>query len=217
MTDPVAELSQVWLALRGTPVLEDVSLRISPNEYLAILGPNGAGKSTLLKVLLGLLSPDRGSARVLGKSPRRARGQVGYVPQDPSSLLFADTVRNELQFTRRAHNMRPADTNRWLTRLGLTGLGERYPRDLSVGERQRAALAAILVAEPSILLLDEPTRGLDPLQIPNLLLYRQEERDLLVSVEPQTAMERRRTGMGTKSTNPISRVIPDCKQVPRKA
>jgi energy-coupling factor transport system ATP-binding protein len=86
---------------------------------------------------------------------------VGYVPQNPNALLFGDTVRQELAFTRRGHGLPPGGDEDLLATLGLTAYAERYPRDLSVGERQRVALASILVAEPQILLLDEPTRGLD--------------------------------------------------------
>jgi energy-coupling factor transport system ATP-binding protein len=86
---------------------------------------------------------------------------VGYVPQNPNALLFNDTVRQELDFTRRGHGLPPVEYDGLLEGLGLAPLASQYPRDLSVGERQRVALASILVAEPQILLLDEPTRGLD--------------------------------------------------------
>ena len=88
---------------------------------------------------------------------------VGYVPQHPGALLFQETLADELAFTRRSHRMPPDPEGdlALLARLGLEGLGGRNPRDLSGGEQQRAALAAILVADPTIILLDEPTRGLD--------------------------------------------------------
>ena len=86
---------------------------------------------------------------------------VGYVPQDPNTLLFADTLAEELAFTRRGHGLPPGDDAPLLEALGLSEHLHRYPRDLSGGERQRAALAAVLVAQPEIILLDEPTRGLD--------------------------------------------------------
>jgi energy-coupling factor transport system ATP-binding protein len=90
---------------------------------------------------------------------------VGYVPQDPDALLFADTVRAELAFTRANHAL-PDDgaDEALLASLGLALLAEAYPRDLSAGERQRVALAAMLAARPEIILLDEPTRGLDYVQ-----------------------------------------------------
>ncbi len=94
---------------------------------------------------------------------------VGYLPQDPNTLLFADTVMEELAITLRNHGFNPTgpvaqlpvDPQGLLAQLGLAHLAEAYPRDLSVGERQRVALAAILVVKPRALLLDEPTRGLD--------------------------------------------------------
>jgi energy-coupling factor transport system ATP-binding protein len=163
------DVQEVWYNYDGVDALRGISLQAQGGELIALMGRNGSGKTTLLKQMVGLLHPRRGHVIVHGLDTREATvealiQQVGYVPQDPNSLLFADTVRQELEFTRRAHALPPADTDRWLATLELAGLGERYPRDLSVGERQRVALAAILVAEPMTLLLDEPTRGLDPLE-----------------------------------------------------
>ena len=79
--EPIVEIRDIWLSFRGRPVLEAVNLRLDEGDYLGLIGPNGSGKTTLLRVILGLLSPDRGSVRVLGESPAGARGRVGYVPQ----------------------------------------------------------------------------------------------------------------------------------------
>jgi energy-coupling factor transport system ATP-binding protein len=86
---------------------------------------------------------------------------VGFVPQNPGRLLFNETVAEELRFTCRAHALGTGRIESLLAQLGLTELRDAYPRDLSAGERQRVALASILIAEPRVLLLDEPTRGLD--------------------------------------------------------
>lgn len=157
----------VWYDYDGTQALTGLTLQARRGELVALMGRNGSGKTTLLKHLVGLLQPRRGRVVIDGLDTRETTVEaliqhVGYVPQDPSALLFADTVRQELEFTCRAHGLPAPDTQRWLAELDLAGLGERYPRELSVGQRQRVALAAILVAEPTILLLDEPTRGLDP-------------------------------------------------------
>ncbi len=156
----------------GHPALQDISLDIGQGEFVALMGRNGAGKTTLLKQLVGLLKPDQGQVQIIEPGSRRSMDTrradtedlirvIGYVPQNPNALLFNDTVRQELDFTRRGHGLPPGDYTSLLDTLGLTGHAGDYPRDLSVGERQRVALASILVAEPQILLLDEPTRGLD--------------------------------------------------------
>jgi energy-coupling factor transporter ATP-binding protein EcfA2 len=161
------EARDVWFDYDGTEALAGLSMQAARGEVVALMGRNGSGKTTLLKHLAGLLRPRRGSVVVDGLDTRTSPAddvlqRVGYVPQDPSALLFADTVQQELEFTRHARGLPPVDVGPWLDALDLAGLGERYPRELSVGQRQRVALAAILVAEPPILLLDEPTRGLDP-------------------------------------------------------
>ena len=150
--------------------LRDVHVDLFPGDVTALIGPNGAGKTTLLKCLVGLLRPSTGTVKVVG---RDIAGQevadtcrdVGYLPQDPNSLLFADTVEEELQITLRNHGVALQDASispqQLLERLDLLDKRQSYPRDLSVGERQRVALGAILIAQPKILLLDEPTRGLD--------------------------------------------------------
>ena len=166
-TEPASvEVHEVWYDYSGVEALCGLNLRAGKGELIALMGRNGSGKTTLLKHLVGLLRPKRGYVVVNGLDTGEASTEtliqhVGYVPQDPNTLLFADTVQQELEFTRCAHALPPTDMDRWLVALGLAGLGWCYPRDLSAGQRQRVALAAILVAEPSILLLDEPTRGLD--------------------------------------------------------
>ncbi|MGC8786309.1 MAG: ABC transporter ATP-binding protein [Anaerolineae bacterium] len=163
------EAHEVWFNYNGIEALRGVSLHAGEGELIALMGRNGSGKTTLLKHLVGLLQPKRGYVVIHGLDTRKTPLEtlirfVGYVPQDPNTLLFADTVRQELEFTRRAHALSLAEVQSWLQKLGLTQLAELYPRELSVGQRQRVAIAAILVAEPPTLLLDEPTRGLDPIE-----------------------------------------------------
>jgi energy-coupling factor transporter ATP-binding protein EcfA2 len=166
-------IRDLTFSYNGHAALQDVSLEVLPGQFVALMGRNGSGKTTLLKQLVGLLRPDRGSVQITDLrngqhtlDTRRASVEdvirvVGYVPQNPNALLFNDTVRGELDFTRRGHGLPARDHAVLLETLGLAAHADRYPRDLSVGERQRVATASILVAEPQILLLDEPTRGLD--------------------------------------------------------
>jgi energy-coupling factor transport system ATP-binding protein len=172
-------------AYNGHPALDSISLEVHAGEFVALMGRNGSGKTTLLKQFVGLLRPDQGRVQILDAQraldTRQAPVEeiirhVGYVPQNPNALLFRDTVRQELDFTRRGHGLPAGDDGPLLETLGLTGHAEHYPRDLSVGERQRVALAAILVAEPHILLLDEPTRGLDYEQKAALVGFLEQEK-----------------------------------------
>jgi energy-coupling factor transport system ATP-binding protein len=165
---PAFDLQGVWFAYGGREVLRALDLQVRPGEITALMGRNGAGKTTILKLAVGLLKPGRGTVTTLGLDTRRASLEdisrlVGYVPQQPDVLLFADTVRGEVDFTRRSHGLAP-DGAGLLARLGLTRYAASDPRDLSVGERQRVALAAVLSGEPAAIVLDEPTRGLDYLQ-----------------------------------------------------
>ncbi len=140
-------------ALGREPVLHDVSLAGGRGEVVALIGPNGSGKTTLLRTLAGLLAPLAGTVG-------RPAGRTAYLPQNPGALLHLPTVRAEVALTlRRTRSTEAPET--MLAAFGLERLADRYPRDLSSGERQRAALAATLAGSPTLVLLDEPTRGMD--------------------------------------------------------
>lgn len=166
--EPYFQVEGVKVQYGDQAVLQGVDLAVRPGEIVALMGRNGAGKTTLLKSLVGLIRPQRGQIRVEGQDisgweVARICRHVGYLPQDPNALLFAETVLDELKITLRNHGL-PEESDfprQLLERLGLADKAERYPRDLSVGERQRVALGAIMVTQPRALLLDEPTRGLD--------------------------------------------------------
>lgn len=137
----------------GRPVLDEVTLAGGQGEVVGLSGPNGSGKTTLLRTIAGLLQP------LAGRVERRG-GRVAYLPQNPGALLHRPTVRAEVELTlERAGGAQNAD--QILDALGLSSLADRYPRDLSSGERQRAAIAAVLAGRPQLVLLDEPTRGMD--------------------------------------------------------
>jgi energy-coupling factor transporter ATP-binding protein EcfA2 len=175
------EIRNLHFSYDGHRALNGVDLTVRRGEFVAVMGRNGAGKTTLLKQCMGLLKPGEGQVRVLGQDTQHTpvealARQIGYVPQNPNALLFADTVAGELAFTRRAQALPAADDTALLETLGLAGMRERYPRDLSAGERQRVALGAVLVGEPELILLDEPTRGLDYAQKASLIAFLQAQR-----------------------------------------
>ncbi|MET7456314.1 ATP-binding cassette domain-containing protein [Streptomyces sp. NPDC005574] len=146
--------------------LRHVDLTVTPGETIALMGRNGAGKSTLLSALVGLVEPAAGSVRVTGAVPHRTAPpdlvrRVGLVPQEPRDLLYADTVAAECAQADRDAGA-AAGTCRALVSGLLPGIADgTHPRDLSEGQRLTLALAVVLTARPPLLLLDEPTRGLD--------------------------------------------------------
>ncbi|MEM9292196.1 MAG: ATP-binding cassette domain-containing protein [Acidobacteriota bacterium] len=163
-------------------VLRGVDFTLAAGERIALLGRNGSGKSTLLKLLVGLLEPEAGRLRVLRQQPRRSSlaklaRSVALLPQNPLRLLFRESVEEELRWSCQIHDVPWEKAEALLQRLGLEARRHAHPRDLSSGERQRAALAALLVSEPRVLLLDEPTRGLDPVGKDRLLELLEEQSD----------------------------------------
>jgi len=162
---PVVSVRNLSKYLSGRKIINDVNLDVYNGECLAIMGRNGAGKTTLVKHFNGLLSPDEGSVKVFGmdttKTPVEELARyVSYLPQNPSDMLFCDTVWEEVEFTLRQMGLK-ADVGSMLQRFDLLNHKDDYPRDLSVGEKQRVALASILISNPRMVVLDEPTRGID--------------------------------------------------------
>lgn len=165
----IVAIKDVSVYFDHTPILEDVTFSVRNNEFLSLIGPNGGGKTTLLKVILGLISPDKGEVTVFGKPPHTGRTAIGYLPQHISfDTHFPITVFDVVIMGRYTHLFRQytdADRHHVYTALDTVGMSEFAERQighLSGGELQRVFLARALTREPALLLLDEPTASIDP-------------------------------------------------------
>jgi cobalt/nickel transport system ATP-binding protein len=175
---PLLELSDVHFAYEGgIPALSGLSLSIDAGERVAVLGANGCGKSTLLKLLAGLVFPQEGRYRAFGREVTDAllsrdpfgiffRKELGIVFQNADAQLFNPTVEDEIAFGPLQMDDPPEEVRRRVAAsidaFGIAALAGRPPFALSGGEKRKVALASVLVMEPRVLLLDEPTTGLDP-------------------------------------------------------
>lgn len=168
---PTVECKNVYFAYDKTsqPVLKDLSFKAYPGEAFCILGGNGSGKSTLLTVLAGINKPRFGKIRINKKDITEYKNNslytnnVSYLPQNPRSIFFHDTVREELESSAKLYNYEdPVSAARQQAeQLNLIRFYDRHPYDLSGGEMQCLAIARVLLSNPKILLMDEPTKGLD--------------------------------------------------------
>ncbi|MET8580554.1 ATP-binding cassette domain-containing protein [Streptomyces collinus] len=162
----VAEVRSLSVRRSRITALREVDLTVAPGETVALMGRNGAGKSTLLGSLVGLVEPSAGTVRVGGAVPHRTAPpelvrRVGLVPQEPRDLLYADTVAAECAAADRDAGAEPGTCRALVSGLLPDITDDTHPRDLSEGQRLALALAVVLAARPPLLLLDEPTRGLD--------------------------------------------------------
>ncbi|MGW1282510.1 ABC transporter ATP-binding protein [Streptomyces sp. NPDC001118] len=162
----IAEVRALSVRRGHITALRHMDLTVAPGETIALMGRNGAGKSTLLNSLVGLLPPTTGTVTVAGAIPHRTTPRdlvrrVGLVPQEPRDLLYADTVADECAAADRDAGAEPGTCRALVSELlpGITD--DTHPRDLSEGQCLALALAVVLTARPPLLLLDEPTRGLD--------------------------------------------------------
>src|SRR5690606_28926150 len=160
----VIETSGLTKTYGAVRALDGLSLSIPRGGVYGVLGPNGAGKSTLFRILLGLIRPTAGEVRVMGQpagdpAVTRRMGSMIETPRYPPYL----TARQALRWLALAHGMgAEAETDRWLARVGLTEAADRKVRGFSVGMMQRLGVAASLMTRPDLVILDEPTSGMDP-------------------------------------------------------
>jgi zinc transport system ATP-binding protein len=174
VTQPVIDIEKLTFAYDGQAVLSGINLRVNQGDRLAVIGPNGGGKTTLLKLILGILTPSSGHIQVLGDRPGQSGARIGYVPQrldglaerDDLPIRVVDVVLMGLLapgrhgFRHGREEVRRAMVA--LDRVNMLALARRRFCDLSGGQKQRALVARALVADPALLVLDEPTANIDP-------------------------------------------------------
>ena len=166
VTTEVVAVDKVSLSYGAAPALRDISLAIGTGEIVAIMGRNGAGKSSLLRSIAGIRHVDRGGISVCGIDPVDLHGNertktIGFIPQEPSDLLYGQSVLAECRAADKDNRIADGETFALLEKLVPGISGGTHPRDLSEGQRLALALSVVLSAKPKVLILDEPTRGLD--------------------------------------------------------
>lgn len=214
--EPLAEADPArWIELAhlhyaypdGFEALRGLDLVVARGEKVALVGPNGAGKSTLMLHLNGIHRPSHGAVRVAGldvvpTNLPRIRAEVGLVFQDPDDQLFSPTVRDDVAFGP-LHMGLPDDEihdriERALAAVGMSGFERRLPHRLSLGQRKRVAMATVLSMDPSVLVFDEPSAGLDPRgrrelirllrELPQTMLVATHDMRLVAEVLPRTVV-----------------------------
>ena len=201
-TAPIVDLCHITFSFAPQPsvqpVLDDVSLRVEAGEFLGVIGPNGGGKTTLMKIILGLLKPQQGSVQVFGQAPALVRSRIGYVPQhariDPTvpATVLDVVLTGRLGRSSWGPRYGRAHVEAAMEMLRLTetaDLARRPIGTLSGGQRQRVLVARALAADAQLLLLDEPTAGVDPQKEQSLidLLHRLNETLPIVIVSHDVA------------------------------
>lgn len=170
MAEPVIQLEDVWFSRRGQTVLQNVNLTIEKGNFTALIGPNGGGKTTLIRLMVGLLKPDHGTVRVLGKPPGQTAKQLGYVPQSLDAnarfpiSVFDVVLMGRLKTFRRwpRHTRKDKEAAREaLEGMEMWEFRNRHIGQLSGGQLQRVMIARALATDPDILFLDEPTASVD--------------------------------------------------------
>lgn len=171
-TETLLETEGVSYAVGGIPILEEVGLRLTRGEFVALVGPNGSGKSTLVRILLGLLRPQGGTVRLFGVAPDRFehRWRIGYVPQRPAlagdQVASVEEIVGAGRLSRRGWWRRLSAADRTevehaIESVGLLPLRHRRVSELSVGQQQRVFIARAFASNPELLVLDEPIAGVD--------------------------------------------------------
>ena len=181
METPTVEASVLTRLYGGREAVSDVSFNLNKGEVLGFLGPNGAGKSTTMKMLTGNLAPSSGSVKICGidiiENPREAKALIGYLPEQPP-LYRELTVDEYLAVAARLHRVSRGHIKKAVQvakeRCGLTEMGKRLIENLSKGYQQRVGIAQAIIHNPMVVILDEPTVGLDPIQIRDIRALIQE-------------------------------------------
>ncbi len=171
---PLLRTEGLSKSYRGRRVVEDVAVTVRPGEFVGLLGPNGAGKTTTFRMCMGMVQPDRGAIHFAGRDVteepiyRRARLGLGYLAQEPSvfrRLTVQQNVRAVLEIQGAPRAERKQRTEELLQELGLTHLRDSLGEVLSGGERRRLEIARVLAGRPTLILLDEPFSGVDPIAV----------------------------------------------------
>jgi len=163
VNEPAISIDRLHVVRGGNDVLRDLTLDIPRGRITGLLGPSGCGKTTLMRAIVGVQVVAAGEVTVLGRpaGAKELRSRVAYVTQAPS--VYDDlSIEANLRYFQRLYGARPAKVFEAIATVGLSGHAHRLVRELSGGQRARASLATALLADPEVLILDEPTVGLDP-------------------------------------------------------